>query len=111
MENIKKFAGNSIKKDLFDFKEELNMEFEVYNKKVKIEYKKPVWSIIKFEKAKEIDKTWKIGKEMEYYLIESIVNPNGGSWTKFLNECLEKIENDEESTDISDTRTKLPKMK
>ena len=48
---------------------------------------------------------------MEYYLIESIVNPNGGSWTKFLNECLEKIENDEESTDISDTRTKLPKMK
>ena len=111
MENIKKFAGNSIKKDLFDFQEELNMEFEVYNKKVKIEYKKPVWSIIKFEKAKEIDKTWKIGKEMEYYLIESIVNPNGGSWTKFLNECLEKIENDEESTDISDTRTKLPKMK
>ena len=111
MENIKKFAGNSIKKELFDFEEELNMEFEVYNKKIKIEYKKPLWSIIRLEKKKEIIKTWKIGKEMEYYLIESIVNPNGGSWTKFLNECLEKIENDEESTDISDTRTKLPKMK
>ena len=111
MENIKKFAGNSIKKELFDFEEELNMEFEVYNKKIKIEYKKPLWSIIRLEKKKEIIKSWKIGKEMEYYLIESIVNPNGGSWTKFLNECLEKIENDEESTDISDTRTKLPKMK
>ena len=108
MENIKKFSGNSIKKNDNEIEEELKNEFGIYNKKVKMEYKKPLWSIIKIDNNKEVCKTWKIGKEMEFLLIESIVNPNGGSWTKFLNECLEKIKKDEDIKKNSDT--KMPKI-
>ena len=96
MENIKKFSDNSIKKNDEVLQEQLKNEFRVYNKKVKMEYKNPLWSIIRLDNNKEVCKTWKIGKEMEIYLIESIVNPNGGSWTKFLNACLEKIKKDED---------------
>ncbi len=101
MENIKKFSGNSLKNNSdIEEEEDLRCEFEVYNKKVKIEYIKPLWSIIKMTNEREIIKTWKIGKEMEYYLIQSIINPNGGSWNNFLNECLEKLENEEDSVSV-----------
>jgi len=88
MENMKKFSGSSLKNNN-NINEELYSEIDMCNKKVKIEYKKPLWSIIKLENEKEIIKTWEIGNEMEVNLIESIVNPN--SWNKFLNLCLEKI--------------------
>jgi len=88
MENIKKFSGSSLKNNN-NINEELYSEIDMCNKKVKIEYKKPLWSIIKLENEKEIIKTWEIGNEMEVNLIESIINPN--SWNKFLNLCLEKI--------------------
>ena len=102
MENIKKFSGNSLKNNSdLEEEEDLRCEFYVYNKKVKIEYIKPLWSVIKMTNEKEIIKTWKIGKEMEYYLIQSIINPNGGSWNNFLNECLEKLENDEDSVSVT----------
>ena len=92
MENMKKFSGASIRNTDEDLNEELFNEFEVFNKKIKIEYKKPLWRIIKMENKKEIIRTWEIGKEMEIYLIESILNPLGSSWNKFLNECLKKID-------------------
>ena len=88
MENMKKFSGSSLKNNT-NINEELSSEFEMSNKKVKIEYKKPLWSIIKMENNKEVVKSWEIGNEMEAYLIESIINPN--SWNKFLNLCLEKV--------------------
>jgi len=88
MENMKKFSGSSLKNNS-NINEELSSEIYMCNKKVKIEYKKPLWSIIKLENEKEIIKTWEIGNEMETNLIESIINPN--SWNKFLNICLEKI--------------------
>ena len=114
MENIKKFAGNSLKKNSnIEEESDLHNEFGVYNKKVKIEYIKPLWSILKLVNGKEISRTWRIGKEMEIYLIESIVNPNGGSWSKFLNECLEKLESDEDSSsvsvDVNDIKQKITK--
>lgn len=88
MENMKTFSGSSLKNKI-NINEELNSEFYMNNKKVKIEYKKPLWSIIKMENKKEIVKSWEIGNEMEVNLIESIINPT--SWNKFLNLCLEKI--------------------
>lgn len=88
MENVKKFSGSSLKNNT-NINEELYREYHIYNKKVIIEYKKPLWSIIKMENNKEIIKSWEIGNEMEVYLIDSIINPN--SWNKFLNLCLEKI--------------------
>ena len=91
MKNIKKFSDNSINNKK-EFEEELNSEFKVYTKKVKIEFKKPLWSILKLQNSKEITKTWEIGNETEILLIESITNPGNGTWLKFLNECLKKID-------------------
>jgi hypothetical protein len=88
MDNMKKFSGSSLKNNT-NINEELYSEFYMSNKKVIIEYKKPLWSIIKMENNKEVIKSWEIGNEMEAYLIESIINPN--SWNKFLNLCLEKV--------------------
>ena len=92
MENIMRFSDNNFyHKEEFE-EELLYSEFKVYNKKVKIEYKNPLWSIMKLENSKEITKTWEIGKDMDFLLIESIINPLGGSWSLFLNECLKKID-------------------
>jgi hypothetical protein len=88
MDNMKKFSGSSLKNNT-NINEELYSEFYMSNKKVIIEYKKPLWSIIKMENNKEVIKAWEIGNEMEVHLIDSITNPN--SWNKFLNLCLEKI--------------------
>ena len=88
MENLRKYSNDNVNNK--DLDEELFYEFKVYNKKVKIEYKKPLWSIIKFENSKEVIKTWEIGKETEILLVNSIINPQ--SWNKFLNECLKKLD-------------------
>ena len=66
MENMKKFSGASIKKSsINNTEEELYNEFEIYHKKVKVEFKKPLWSIITLENSTEVVKEWEIGKEME----------------------------------------------
>ena len=93
MENMKKFSGGSIKKsNTNNIDEELYNEFEIYHKKVKVEFKKPLWSIIKLENSREVVKEWEIGNEMEYFLIECISRPSGDNFTNFLNECLKKID-------------------
>ncbi len=89
MENIRKFSKKSIIKH--DFHEKLYREFDIYTKKVKIEFKKPQWSIIKFHNKNEIIKTWEIGKELEIELVQSILYGNAKNWTKMLNECLKKL--------------------
>ena len=90
---MKKFSGGSIKKSTANnLDEELYNEFEIYNKKVKVEFKKPLWSIIKLENSREVLKVWEIGKEMESILIECISRPSTDSFTMFLNECLKKID-------------------
>ena len=90
---MKKFSGGSIKKYKDNnVDEELYNEFEIYHKKVKVEFKKPLWSIIKLENSREVVKEWEIGNEMESLLIECISRPSGDIFTRFLNECLKKID-------------------
>ena len=67
------------------------MEFDIYTKKVNIEFKKPEQSIIKFENENELIKTWEIGQELEKDLVNSILYGNSKNWTNLLNECLKKL--------------------
>jgi hypothetical protein len=90
MENIKSFSEKSLI-DNNIYKEKLYGEFDIYTKKIKIEFKKPQWTIIKFEDGKEISKTWEIGKELEKSFVLSILYGNSKNWTNLLNACLEKV--------------------
>ena len=89
LNNLKTFSKKSLSNEITD--EQLYREFEIYTKKIIIEFKKPEWSIIKFENKKEIIKTWEIGKELEIELVDSILYGSSKSWTKLLNECLKKL--------------------
>ena len=89
MDNIKKFSEKSLIKKNND-EEELYKELIIHKKYLKIEFKKPQWTIIKFENDKEISKTWEIGKELEDILVGSILHAE--NWTKLLNECLKKLD-------------------
>ena len=89
MDNIKTFSEKSLKKR--NEEEELIKEIDIYKKKLKIEFKKPQWTIIKFENDKEVSKTWEIGKELEIDLVKSILYGNSENWTRLLNECLKKL--------------------
>ena len=105
MENMKKFSFSSLKNNNnINLNEELCNEYDIYNKTLRIEYKKPQWNLVKFENKKEVVRTQEIGNEMELHLIESIVNPN--SWTNFLNICLEKIKESDKDTELNT----LPKI-
>ena len=89
LNNMKTFSIKSLSNETKE--EQLYREFDLYTKKVHIEFKKPEWSIIKFESDKEIIKTWEIGKELEIELVDSILYGSSKSWTKMLNECLKKV--------------------
>ena len=89
LNNLKTFSKKSLSNEITD--EQLYREFEIYTKKIIIEFKKPEWSIVKFENKKEIIKTWEIGKELEIELVDSILYGSSKSWTKLLNECLKKL--------------------
>ena len=90
MNNIKSFSEKSLINNNI-YKEKLYGEFDIYTKKVKIEFKKPQWILIKFEDDKEISKSWEIGKELEKLLVLSILHGNSKNWTNLLNACLEKV--------------------
>ena len=90
MDNIKKFSEKSLL-DTSHKEENLIQELFIYKKKLNIEFKKPQWSIIKFENNKEVIKTWEIGKELEKDLVKSILYTTTENWTKLLNECLKKL--------------------
>lgn len=90
MNNIKSFSEKSLI-DNNIYKEKLYGVFDIYTKRIKIEFKKPQWTIIKFEDGKEISKTWEIGKELEKSLVLSILYGNSKNWTNLLNSCLEKL--------------------
>ena len=89
MTNVRKFSDESLNNN--NQNEELYREFDVFPKKVKIEFIRPKWSIIKLEDKNEIMKTWEIGNELEKELVNSIVDSGSDSWTKLLNECLKKL--------------------
>ena len=90
MNNIKKFSEKGLIR--YTQKEEKLIEdVEIHRKKLKIEFKKPQWSIIKFDNNQEITKTWEIGKELEIDLVNSILYQNTENWTRLLNLCLQKL--------------------
>jgi hypothetical protein len=90
MNNIKSFSEKSLI-DNNIYKEKLYGEFDIYTKKIQIEFKRPQWTIIKFEDGKEISKSWEIGQELENLLVLSILHANSKNWTNLLNSCLEKV--------------------
>lgn len=91
MENIKKFSLESLKWRNNHI-EKLIREFEFFAKKIKIEFIRPKWSIIKLENNNEIMKTWEVGEDLEKDLVDSIKYPNSNYWTNFLNGCLKKLD-------------------
>ena len=90
MNNIKKFSEKSLKNNI-KCDEKLYDQLDIYTKRLKIEFKKPQWSIIKFDNNQEIIKTWEIGKELEIDLVNSILYENTENWIKLLNQCLKKL--------------------
>ena len=90
LENIKKFSNKSLK-NKNEQEEELSKEFKIFEKIIKVEYKKPSWTIIKLENDNIIQKIWEIGNDLEKDLVDSIVDSGSDSWTKLLNECLKKL--------------------
>ena len=87
--NLKKFSGEKLQNKYIN--DDYYQEFELFSKKIFIEFKKPKWSIIRLVKRNEITRTWEIGKELEKDFIDCIVNPSSDSWTNLLNECLKKL--------------------
>ena len=90
LDNIQKFSNKSLKNNVYD--EELSTEFNVFSKKIHVELKRPCFSLVKIENKNEIKKSWEIGNELEGELIDSIANSSSDSWTKLLNECLQKLD-------------------
>ena len=89
MSNIKKFSDESLNNNSQN--EELYKEFDVYTKKIKVEFIRPKWTIIKLVNKREVTKSWDIGNDLEKDLVNSIIDSGSDSWTKLLNECLKKI--------------------
>ena len=89
MSNIKKFSDESLNNNSQN--EELYKEFDIYTKKIKVEFIRPKWTIMKLENKREVVKSWEIGNELEKELVDSIVDSGSDSWTKLLNECLKKL--------------------
>ena len=89
LSNIKKFTDEKLENKIIN--EEIYMEFDMLSNRIKIEFKKPRWSIIKLERKNEIKRTWEIGNELEKDFIESILNSSTESWTNLLNNCLKKL--------------------
>ena len=89
MSNIKKFSDESLNNNSQN--EELYREFDIYTKKIKVEFIRPKWTIMKLENKREVVKSWEIGNELEKELVDSIVDSGSDSWTKLLNECLKKL--------------------
>ena len=91
MDNIKKYSEKSLEKE-HHIEENLYGDYDIYTKNIKIDFKKPQWTIIKFINDEEISKTWEIGKELEVDLVKSILYSNTESWTNLLNGCLKKLD-------------------
>ena len=72
--------------------EELITEFNIYSKKIKVELKRPSWTLINLQNKNEIKKAWEIGNDLEKEFIKSIIDSNSNNWTKFLNSCLKMVD-------------------
>ena len=91
MANIRRFSHKSLINHIHDSEEELFTVFEILPKKIRVELKRPRWSLIKIGNKEEIYKTCEIGTDLEKYLIYCMSDSGSESWTKLLNECLKRI--------------------
>ena len=88
--NMKHFSDLNIKPKIIS--DDLYKEFNFFSKNIKIEFRRPRWSLITYQGQNEISKTWEIGKELEKEFIESIIDSSSDSWTNFLNSILQKVD-------------------
>ena len=88
LENIEKFSGEKIDKN---FNSELSRDFYFYSNKIKIEFRKAKWSIIRVENKKEIKRTWQLGEDLEKDLIDCILITSSDVWINLLNKLLKLL--------------------
>jgi hypothetical protein len=91
MANIRRFSHKSLINHIHDSEEELFTVFEILPKKIRVELKRPRWSLIKIGNKEEIRKSCEIGADLEKYLIYCMSDSGSESWTKLLNECLKRL--------------------
>jgi hypothetical protein len=89
IEKIKKFSNESLKKRIVN--EVLFKELVTFSKKIKMELKKPRWSIIQLEGKCEKKNTYEIKDELEKIFIESIAKNHAYFWTSVINNFSKKM--------------------
>ena len=89
MDNIKKFSPEHFQNT--NFIEKKYREFDIYSKKIRIQFIKPLMTLIRFENKNEVSKSCEIENELEYELVTSITNGTAENFNRLLNLCLEKM--------------------
>ena len=107
MDNIRKFSSKSLK-DIFE--EKLTGEFDICSKKIKIEFKKPKWSLLKIENDKERLKYLEIGKDLEEEFVQCMYHEISDSWRNLVNECLKKLNEPVPFLPMLSNKKKLKRM-
>jgi hypothetical protein len=107
MDNIRKFSSKSLK-DIFD--EKLTGEFNICSKKIKIAFKKPIWSLLKIENDKERIKKLEIGKDLEEEFVQCIYHETSDNWKNLVNECLKKLNEPVPVLPMLSSKKKLKRM-
>ena len=107
MDNIRKFSSKSLK-DIFD--EKLTGEFNICSKKIKIAFKKPIWSLLKIENDKERLKYLEIGKDLEEEFVQCMYHEISDNWKNLVNECLKKLNEPVPVLPMLSSKKKLKRM-
>ena len=89
MNNIEKFTPDYFQNN--QFKEKKYREFQIYSKIIRIQFIKPLMTLIRFENKNEVSKSCEIENELEYELVTSITNGTAENFNRLLNLCLEKM--------------------
>ena len=107
MDNIRKFSSKSLK-DIFD--EKLTGEFDICQKKIKIAFKKPKWSLLRIENDKERIKNLEIGKDLEVEFVQCMYHEISDSWKHLVNECLKRLNEPVSILPMLSSKKKLKRM-
>ena len=89
MDNIAKFSPEHFQNK--QFVEKKYREFEIYSKKIRIQFIKPLMTLIRFENKNEVSKSCEIENELENELVTSLENGTAENFNRLLNSCLERM--------------------
>ena len=89
MDNIAKFSPEHFQNK--QFVEKKYREFEIYSKKIRIQFIKPLMTLIRFENKNEVSKSCEIENELENELVTSLTNGTAENFNRLLNSCLERM--------------------